>query len=593
MRLFKIMIWRLLVSYILFSLLSIANAGPKPLQPLPIDQAFALSASLFGNDTVLLTWTIAPEHYLYRERLKFFVDQPKNASIGSIILPHGQSKTDEILGTYQVYKDKVTIPVPIINADPKESVVRVRYQGCSAEGYCYPPALKQITADFLTGKTSIKDLSEGTEVTNTSLQNQPYLQLFKQGNILLLLLTFMGMGVLLAFTPCVLPMLPILSGIIAGQADITTSKAFRLSLIYTLSMALTYAVAGMLVGYMGGSVQAFFQQSWVLILFSLLFVAMALSFFGLYQIKLPAVFEGKIAHVSRKYDGGNYAGAAIMGCLATLILSPCVTPALIGILSYIGQKGNPALGGAALFCLGLGMGLPLLLIGTAGGKLLPKAGAWMNSIRSIFGILFISLAIWTLSRILPGSFSLTLWACLLVICAIFLGAFSTPKSGWAKTWKGLGLVCFTYGILMLTGAAQGNSDPFQPIALASSSRQAPEFIVVYNQAQLQQALNQARQQNKPVMLDFYADWCVSCQEMDRYTFRNAKVRKALANFVAIRANITESNSDSRGLMQKFNIVGPPSLLFFNRQGQLLPQSTIVGKAEPAELANILQTSSGN
>lgn len=576
------------------SCLGVADPVKTQTQPLPIDQAFDLSAALFGNDTVLLTWTIAPKHYLYRERIKFSLDQPQAASVGSIILPPGLTKTDEVIGKYQVYKEKITIPVPIINADPQNTVFTVHYQGCSAEGYCYPPTQRQIAANFKQASVQIQNPEDEKPAVTGSLQEQRYIHLLKDKNIFSLILAFIGIGVLLSFTPCVLPMLPILSGIIAGQTSITTKKAFRLSLVYTLSMALTYAAAGMLIGYIGASIQSFFQQSWVLIIFSLLFVAMALSFFGFYQIKLPAHFEEKIAHFSRGHDGGSYIGVALMGCFATLILSPCVTPALIGILSFIGEKGNPLLGAIALFSLGLGMGLPLLLIGTAGGKLLPKAGAWMNTIRSVFGVLFIAMAILTLSKILPGSMSLTLWACLLIICAIFLGAFSTAKSGWAKAWKGFGLICFTYGILMLTGAAQGNSDPFQPIAMAATSRTSfPSFVIVRNQSQLDQALNQARLQNKPVFLDFYADWCMSCQALDRTTFKNPAVQAELTNFVAIRANITSNNDDIRAMMREFNVVAPPTLLFFNRQGRLIPRFTLVGTVNPPELLNILQASSEN
>lgn len=579
----------ILCSIWLLSLSVPVFAENKSIHPLPIDKAFTLSAGLFGNDTVLLTWQIAPNHHLYRDRFKFHATAPAAAAIGKIILPQGELKEDKVFGKFQVYEQKITLPVPITNSDPADSQFTVSYQGCSGEGYCYPPTTRLVTANFNQRSVTISDPQA------TSAQEDSYISLLANQNIFLLILAFMGMGVLLAFTPCVLPMIPILSGIIVGhQKTITTSKAFLLSLIYVLSMAITYAIAGVLVSLAGSSVQAFFQNPWVLIAFSMLFVLLALSFFGVYQIKLPAKFEEKISNVSRNHDGGHYLGVAIMGCLATLILSPCVTPALVGVLGYIAHRGNPAIGGIALFSLGFGMGLPLLAVGLAGGKLLPKAGAWMNTIRSIFGVFFIAIAIWIISRIVPGPLSLALWAALLIICAIYMGAFSTIKDqGWAKTWKGLGLTAFIYGILMLTGAAQGNSNPFHPIPSNKAEKSTPIQYTIHNSDEFQQLWTQAKMQNKPILLDFYANWCMSCHEMDQTTFKDPAVKQALSQFVVIRADITENNQPVKKLMQQFGVIAPPTLIFFNHKGQLQPNLTLVGLVSPKELLKNVLVSSGN
>lgn len=575
----------------LICMTTLANTGSQ--QPMPVDQAFALSADLFGNDTILATWTIAPHHYLYRERFTFSVTSPKDANVGSIILPAGEPKKDQVFGSYQVYSQKITIPIPIINVDPKNTVLSLNFQGCSQDGYCYPPTLRQIRANFIDRTVTITN-PESTPTTAT--QAQSYIRLLTDHNIVMMILAFLGFGLLLSFTPCVLPMLPILSGIIVGQRHehITPARSFRLSLVYVLSMALTYAAAGILIGYLGGSVQTLFQQSWILIVFSALFVILSLSFFGLFQLKLPAHFEGKIADMSRGLHGGHYFGVAMMGCFATLIVSPCVTPALVGVLSFIGEKGSPALGGIALFALGLGMGLPLLAVGVAGGKILPKAGAWMNSIRNVFGVFFLAIAIWMLQRIIPPALTLALWAALLIGCAVYLGAFSsTPEHGWGKLWKGFGLVSFIYGTLLLIGTAQGNGDPFRPInwpqmqqANAATLR-TPFTIVVTNLAQLQNTLQHAAQAQQPALVDFYADWCMSCHEMDRTTFQDPNVLATLRHFATIRVNVTASNADSRELFRYFNLVAPPTLLFFNANGKQLPALTLVGKVPANELVTQL------
>ncbi len=554
-------------------------------QPMPVDQAFSISAKPFGSDTVLLHWTIAPKHYLYRERFSFKPLKPEQASVGSILLPLGIPKEDTIFGKYQVFAKDLTIPVPLIHADSTDTQLQVKYQGCSEEGYCYPPTTRVININFTAGTAQL--VASPKPPAAIADQQDKFIRLLSGHHLITILLGFLGFGILLSFTPCVLPMLPILSGIIVGhQKTITTGKAFRLSVVYVLSMALTYAIAGVLVGMIGGSVQATLQKPWVLILSSLLFVLLALSFFGLYQIKLPARFEEKIANLSRHQKSGHYAGVAIMGCLASLIISPCVTPALVGVLSYIGQSGNALFGGIALFALGLGMGFPLLLVGAAGGKLLPKAGAWMKTVESVFGVLFLGMAIWILSRIIPAQITLVLWASLLIISAIYLGAFSSnPVHGWQKLWKGSGIIMLVYGILMIVGAAQGNIDPLRPLSLGNTphvtqqEQQRPLFVRVKTPEDVASAIQTAKGQGRPTLLDFYADWCVSCIEMERSSFRDPEVLAALEQFIRLKADVTHNNPEDKSMMQHYQVVAPPTLLFFSPKGDLMTSLTLVGKVD--------------
>lgn len=581
---------------LLFSLTIFAD--PTPHQPMPVDQAFAFSAKTFGNDTLVVQWKIAPKHYLYRERIQYKILEPKNAAIGSVLLPLGALKEDAIFGRYQVFANNVTIPLPIINPNPTNTQLQITYQGCAEDGYCYPPKTKQIAINFNAGTAAVSNanLNVISPPTGPSPgQEKKILALLSDPHSITALFAFLGFGILLSFTPCVLPMLPIISGIIVGQQKtITMGKAFRLSLVYVLGMAITYAIAGVLIGIIGGSVQAAFQKPWVLILFSLLFVLLALSFFGLYQIKLPARFEEKIANISRHQKSGHYIGVAIMGCLASLIVSPCVTPALVGVLTYIGQTGNALFGGLTLFMLGLGMGLPLLIVGTAGGKLLPKAGAWMKSVETVFGVLFLGMAIWILNRIISPQITLLLWATLLIISAIYLGALSsTPSHGWGKLWKGSGVIMLVYGILMIVGAAQGNTNPFQPLSwnatTGTKSQENSVFAQVETPEAITAALKTAKTEGKPILLDFYAKWCVSCVEMEHSVFKDPAILASLSRFINLRADVTHNSAQDQKIMRTYQVIAPPTMLFFSANGELLKQFTLVGKVDASTFLSHLQS----
>ncbi|MFT3742464.1 MAG: protein-disulfide reductase DsbD [Gammaproteobacteria bacterium] len=572
----------------------VASGSPSQ-QPVSVDKAFSVSASLFGNDTILVHWDLLPKHHLYRNRFSFKVLQPPNASIGQIIYPTAQPRDDAIFGHYFVYTQPVTLPIPIIKPDLNQTVLQVTYQGCADDGYCYPPTTHTITADFTSRTTTIDTpaTAPATPANTDNAQTQTFVRTLAGNDIAIIVLTFLGFGVLLSFTPCVLPMLPILSGIIVGQQKtMNARRGFLLSLTYVLSMSVTYAVAGMLVGLAGSSIQAIFQKPWVIILFSLLFVLLAFSFFGFYKLRLPGGFEEKVGALSLHFQKkGHYLSVAVMGCLATLIVSPCVTPALVGVLGYIGKTGNAAIGAIALFALGFGMGLPLLIVGSLGGKLLPKAGMWMKTLENVFGVFFLAIALWMLNRLLPPPVTLALWSAFFISCAIFMGAFSTHvEKGWHKLWKGMGILFLVYGILLLVGAAQGNGNVFQPLALppqTTTHSTEENFISVKNLTELKTQLRQAIAQNQPVLLDFYADWCISCQEMKYATLQNPSVLNQLKSFKVIRADVTANNAEEKALMAYFQVVAPPSFLFFNAQGNLMNNLTLVGKVDaPAFLQQL-------
>lgn len=580
-------------------------------EPLTMDQAFRFSAKVRDSQTIVAQWQMAPGYILYRKHLQIST-KTKGVQLGAPLYPQGITKTEPGFGSFEVYQDKVSIPVPVLSAKGNKIKILARFQGCSEEGFCYPPTDKSIILDLTKPDTVAgNDIAEPIGKALDTLDNAsaepaspPPLseqdkatQLLSSGHYFTIILTFLGFGLLLAFTPCVLPMIPILSGIIVGQnrESLTTRKAFSLSLIYVLSMSFTYSIAGVLIGYLGGSLQSAFQTPWLLATFSLLFVLLALSFFGLYELKLPARLQTSLTRISNQQQSGTYIGVAIMGCIATLVVSPCVTPALVGALGYIGKTGNAFLGGAALFALGFGMGLPLLIIGTAGGKFLPKAGVWMDQVKNVFGVLLLAMAIWMISRILPGPVTLALWACLFIISACFMGIFTMKSMTTfpARLNHGFAVVFFVYGVLLIIGAAMGNSNPLQPLQLSTEQYnvahlQNDSFKHIADVDELSTAINDAKSQKKLVMLDFSAKWCTSCKIMENRTFNNPDVAKALANFVTLKADVTANDLSAKTLEKRYSVVAPPTLLFFDVSGKEIPELRIVGDMGPKEFLEHLQ-----
>lgn len=562
-------------------------------QPLLPDQAFAFSAKMAGNHVIALNWIIAPGHYLYQNRLSFNILQPKTASLAPVELPPGLTKTDNIFGTYQIYSTELKVPLTILLPGNGDVVLKVTYQGCSESGYCYPPTSHRVTVNFTQNTLLVQAGAAASPLTPApaaQTSHDKILNLLLGKHLFSIIFGFIGFGLLLAFTPCVLPMIPILSGIILGHGrHLSTRKAFALSSIYVLSMSFTYAIAGIIAAYIGNSIQAAMQKPWVILTFSLVFILLALSLFGLYNLQPPRKLEAYLATISGHQKKGSYLGVAIMGCLGTLIVSPCVTPALIAALSYIGQTGNALIGGLALFCTGLGMGLPLLLIVTSGAKWLPKTGHWMIVVKAALGVLLLGMAILMLSRILPGSVVLFLWALLLIGCAVYMGALNngTLNKG-AKLWRGLGVAVLVYGIMLMIGAALGNNDPLQPFGNKNPTMTSLAFQPIKKTSDLTQAFATAKTQNKPVLLDFYADWCISCKEMDHNTFAKANVQDALKNFIVLRADITNDDAADQELLHQYNVIAPPTILFFNPDGAELKNLRIIGEKGPQQFLQRLQ-----
>ncbi|MEE8321913.1 MAG: protein-disulfide reductase DsbD [Gammaproteobacteria bacterium] len=412
----------------------------------------------------------------------------------------------------------------------------------------------------------------------------------QEGSFLVNIMTFFGFGLLLSLTPCVFPMVPILSGIIVGQgAVITTMRAFILSLIYVLAMAATYSVLGIVAGSFNLNLQAASQNVWVISLFSGVFVLLALSMFGFYELQLPGRWQSGLAATSGRQQGGTIRGTAVMGVLSAIIVGPCVAPPLAGSLLYISLTGDALLGGLALFAMGLGFGVPLLVIGTSAGNLLPKAGGWMDVIKRIFGVIMLGVAIWFLERILPGPVTLLLWATLLITSAVYMGALDKmeQQSSWRRLWKGLGFVLLLYGAILIAGAVTGGRDVFRPlenlsIAGVPQAEQTLAFKYIKGIDELEEHLADAGFQDKPVMLDFYADWCVTCNEMEKYTFTDPGVQAALSNVILLKTDVTKNDAADQALLRKFSLFGPPAIVFFDRSGQERMAYRLVGFVEADE-----------
>ena len=566
---------------------------------LPADQAFVFDADPPSTTEVVLHWRITEGYYLYRDKIK--VTLPDNApgiTLGAPQLPSGEVKQDEFFGRMEIYKHDIEARVPLTRgADaPDQVTLQVTYQGCATAGICYPPIIKPVTMDFSNvGRAATPTTTMAAPTVNAPIPEQDRIaQTLAGGHIGFTLLSFFGFGLLLAFTPCVFPMVPILSGLIVGQGvAISTFRAFTLSLAYVLAMALTYTAAGIFAGLFGANLQAAFQNPWVLGSFSAVFVALALSLFGFYELQVPTWLQGKLTDLSNRQRGGTLLGAAIMGLLSALIVGPCVAAPQAAALIYIGKTGDALLGGTALFMLSLGMGAPLLVLGTSAGKLLPKAGAWMNDVKAVFGVLLLGVAIWMLERILPTAITLGLWAALLIVSGVYMGALDRllpDASGWRKFWKGIGLVILLYGGLLLVGAAGGGGDVLRPLqglrlaegASTTASANRLPFTRIKSVADLESALTAAKASGKAVMLDFYADWCVSCKEMEKYTFSDSKIQQLLGERVLLQADVTANDVEDRALLKHFGLIGPPSILFFNQAGSECDTQRVIGYLAPEQ-----------
>lgn len=542
---------------------------------LKADEAFRFSAELTESSDLRLRWQIADGYYLYQDKLKFSLKN--GGELGRPQLPPSVLKKDPLFGEIQIYQQPLLeIIVPVKNQSLDTVTLNVSYQGCAFAGLCYPPT------------TKVLELSKAN--TNNTLSEQDRLaKMLASANVFYTLLIFFGLGLLLSLTPCIFPMIPILSSIIVGQGkEVTTYKAFWISLTYVVAMALTYAILGALTALLGENLSAAFQTPWVLASFALVFVILSFSMFGFYKLELPSSLQTKLALISHRQQGGTLIGVAIMGILSALIVGPCVAAPLLGALIYISQTGDALLGGLALFSMGMGMGVPLIIVGISAGHWLPKAGNWMESVKTVFGVMLLAVAIWMLERIIPAQATMLLWASLLIISAVYMGVLDNLRdgvSGWNKFWKGLGVIFFVYGLLLMIGAASGNVNPLQPLshsfpqtqeAQTVKNSQSQQFKPIKGIKGLERELAAAKAENKPVMLDFSAEWCISCKEMDAFTFADAGVQTLLANFVILRADVTANDEQDKALNKRFQIFGPPMVLFFDRNGKELQDKRVVG-----------------
>lgn len=560
---------------------------------LSVEEAFKLRVDTEGQ-SVLARWEVAPGYYLYQDQLKV---SPKDGKgeLGPVrFLEKGVPVDDPTFGEQIVHYDSATLSTSILAAPGDHIELEVNWQGCALSGLCYPPQTKTVKVSvpnsaavdgFENSVNATGGAPKSSETSTSKTSADGLAGLLQDAHWGWMLLTFFALGIGLTFTPCVLPMVPILSGIIVGQSQRpSTGRAFILSLTYVLSMAFTYALAGAAVGRFGAqaNLQAWSQQPVVLGAFGAVFVLLALSMFGLYQLQLPMALRARLDRFSQRQQGGQLAGVGIMGAFSALIVSPCVSAPLAGALIYVSVTGDAMLGGLALFALGLGMGVPLLVIGTLGNRILPKAGNWMNVVKQGFGVMLLAVALWLIQRLLPVSVALGLWGLLAIGVGVHLGALQWQASGWARSLRALGLAVFFWGALLLVGAAQGQGSLMHPLAGISSAggdissaseTKESSFERIETARELQTALNAG----EPVMLDFYADWCISCIAMENDIFSQPNVQKLRQTIRFVQLDITQFNAEHQDILDEFGLVGPPAVLFFSANGEEIRPARLVGE----------------
>lgn len=623
---------------------------------LPPEVAYLPQIESATNAQIRVSWFIEDGYYLYRDKLNFSLTTPDSLDVGAISVSEGIEEHDEFYGNVSVLRHSAQVLLDLENTGVSEIVqtgeLTIYYQGCADIGVCFPPSQVSLPVTFsgesdviaasaiqkvagklaldVTNETGgkpsllVKTVTRNSDASGSdssalvSLDNNAVISttvasdalpaqsehsrlsgFLSANSVWLTIATFFGLGLLLAFTPCVLPMIPILSSLIVGRGqNISGARAFQLSSVYVLVMASTYALVGIFVGLSGYNIQAFFQNPVVLTGIALLFVVLSLSMFGFYELQAPTALQSKLSQISNRQGSGQFGGVAAMGFISTLVVGPCVTAPLAGALLYIAKTGDAVVGGAALFALGLGMGAPLLLIGTSAGKLLPKSGAWMDSVKYLFGILLLGMAIYMLSRFLPATITMALYGILAFVSGIYLGAFDSITSqsrNRNRFGKGVGLLVSVYGLALLVGALAGANSytrPLGAIAGGASSTSTSEsnnnhslpFQPVKSVENLQAAVARASAEGKPLMLDFYADWCVSCKEMDALTFSDERVQSLLENALVVQADVTANDAQDQELLKHFDLFGPPGIIFYDKQGAEIPAAEVVGFMKAADFA---------
>jgi len=561
---------------------------PEFLDP---EEAFIVSAKAVSENVIKVQWQIADGYYLYKDKFQFSL-QGNDLTITNVKLPEGKLKNDPDFGSVWVNYHDVDALLTIQRKEDAASTAEllVNYQGCKEDVLCYPPISKTLPINLIASAvaetTTGADGSAASKSKTRQFSEQDVItEHLSDDSVLKNILIFFGFGLLLALTPCVFPMIPILSGIIIGQgSNMTSLRSFYISLTYVIAMASTYAVLGVIAGSFELNLQAASQNGWVITAFSAVFVFLAFSMFGFYELQLPSSWHSKHSHASGKL-GGTLPGVAVMGVLSAIIVGPCIAPPLAGALLYISQTSDAVLGGMVLFAMGMGMGVPLIVIGTSEGKLLPKTGVWMESIKHIFGVLMLGVAVWFMERVLPGSLALALWSLLFIVTAIYMGALdrSERQSRWQGLWRGLGLAMLAYGLILMVGAASGGNNMFEPLQGLLNKDQAGDvrsstlsFQTIKGVDGLQSVLDQATNEDKYVMLDFYADWCITCKEMEHEAFSDSRVHQMLSNVILLQADVTENDELDKALLKKFSLYGPPAILFFNKEGVEEKSHRLVG-----------------
>lgn len=576
------------------------------------DEAFVMSAVVEGPTLVNIEWQIADGYYLYHNEFKFeIIDGDAVVNQEGIEVPPGIVKEDPSFGNVEVNIGDINIDVPLLRTEPGQVsvILQVGYQGCKDNSLCYPPIKKSVplilspvvNAGDIAGVTAVVSatgVSPSTAVPMVSEHDSFTLKLM-EGSVFFNILLFFGAGLLLSFTPCVFPMIPILSGIIVGQEKkLTPLKGFILSFVYVLAMALTYAALGVVAAMANVNVQAAAQNVWVIAIFCMVFIALAMSMFGFYEIQMPSGLQSRLMNMTNNRQGGTLVGVAIMGAVSAVIVGPCVAPPLIGALAYISQTGNEVLGGLALFAMGIGMGVPLLIIGGSAGSMLPRAGKWMDTVKKIFGVGLLGLAIWFLARVVSTEVEMYLWAILLIITAIYMGALDQLEktASWRRLWKGMGLIMLIYGVLLVIGASSGSKNIYKPLeGLASSNTDSSDhldFKRIKSVADLDTELRRASSAGQYVMLDFYADWCIECIRMESNTFPRPEVRAALENVILLQADVTRNDDVDKELLNQFGIYGPPAILFFDTEGDEILPYRLFGFVGPEKFAAHVKDATG-
>ncbi|WP_323658238.1 protein-disulfide reductase DsbD [Aliarcobacter butzleri] len=568
---------KILLLLILFIYSFSLELGNKVLEP---EEAFKVKF-IKNEDSLNIKFELGKDIYLYHDKLQINILKPQKIEITKELNIPKPVNYEEFIVHFDDLN--LTIPYNLLKSkvDSKEFEIELKFQGCSKAGLCYAPmSQKQILMfdeNIENKNTNLENLNETDSIANS----------LKEKNLLLVLFTFFGFGLLLSLTPCVFPMIPILSSIIVGASKnetMTARRGFFLSLVYVLSMSVAYTIAGVIAGIFGANLQVALQNPYVLVIFALIFVALAFSMFGYFEIRLPQAIQNRVNKTTDGKEKQGVVGIAIMGFLSALIVGPCVAPPLAGALVYIGQTGDAILGGLALFVMSLGMGVPLLLIGLGAGKFMPKPGGWMESITKIFGIVMLGVAIWLLDRVLDASIIIYLWALLLLGSAIYLKIYQHILT------QLITVVIFILGVILFVGAISGATNPLNPLEKFTSSKmtQVSDEKLIFKKVKNIQELELAiKNSNKPVMLDFWASWCVSCKELEEITFQDEQVINKLQEFTLLKADVTENNDEDKALQKKFGVVGPPALIFWDKDKNEIQASRIIGYKNPKDFLEIV------